>query len=130
MAEKGKWLFDKPQGPSIRNYSSQGTISQIQCEGCGTIHEELGQGDSSRRFIVFNGYEIVEECCGAYIDEFYDLYGEMFFRVWCNEFEQDSLAQKHLITRICIESMVKAWDKEAKRASEESDKILAQLPLE
>lgn len=39
--EARKWLFDKPQGPAKRGYSSQGTIGGILCEGCGTVHPDL-----------------------------------------------------------------------------------------
>ncbi len=126
--KKRKWLFNKPQGPSKKHYSSISTNGEILCQGCGTTHAELDLSDDSRRFLVFRGYQIVEECCGAYLDVLYDILGETFFGIWGNDFEQDPLANKHLLTRIYIQHMVTAWNKAAREASEGSDKILAQVP--
>lgn len=125
--EKRKTLFDKPQGPAKRRYSSQGTIRGLTCEGCGTEHPDLDSGDDSRTFLCILGYQIVAECCGAFLDEIFDQFGERFFEIWSNEFESDPLSKEHAITRIAIRDMVAAWQSAAHKAVAESAKVAAAL---
>jgi hypothetical protein len=128
--KKKRYLFDKPQGPSERPWHTTGggTIREVICKGCGTVHPERKSDDETYSLSWFLGHQIIDECCGAFLDQLYDCLGSDFFQARATDFEQDPLSRDHTFERITVETMVRAWSNAAEKAKTESTEVAAKVP--
>jgi len=86
-----KPLLDRPAGPSVRAWcnASTSTTRAVTCEACGTSYPKLDVSENGRRLSVFLGRLIVDECCGALLDQVYDESGEQMAARFLKEFAKD-----------------------------------------
>ena len=84
-----KLLFHDSFGPSKRQWPEKfvkKTTEQTQCEGCGVTHPKI-EGDTNEVYHIHNilGRNVILECCGGILDEFYANHGEEFYQVFAGE---------------------------------------------
>lgn len=85
----------KPLGPSKlgrgfgTNWNNQrmGCDGPVTCEICGTVHPR--DGDESYVVSIFLGRQVVEDCCGAILDQVYQESGEEFAIAFLKEFSKN-----------------------------------------
>ncbi len=76
-------LFAKPAGPTkLRKHSDMETQKATTCEICGTHHPDREKAYGLNKFL---GRWVVEECCGAVIDQVYYEHGEDFTIAYVKE---------------------------------------------
>ena len=120
---KRKDLFKKSQGGSEIPWclDGSGTDEPETCEGCGTVLKDGG----SRSTIL--GYTILDQCCGAYIDKLYAVFGERFAEQYLEEFAKDPLGELRSL-QYSIRPAVEAWDKAAKEEADKASATAAIVP--
>lgn len=93
-----KPILKKPAGPSEldRGYGIEwdrlriGTLRAVLCEICGKKHPKLDEkGEKHYTFDLFLGRQVIEECCGAIIDQAYRELGEVFVLAFLAEFAEN-----------------------------------------
>lgn len=125
---KGK-LFDEPQGPSKQEWATAGNrYDRAECEACGTVHHaEEGVAIPSS---MVGGVQIVDECCGAYLDKLYEDLGEDFFNRRSAEFRHKSLDAEYGRTRMELRDSALAWHSAADKQIRQADATVALIPEE
>lgn len=78
-------LLKSPAGPSQRQWSVMSTEAGAICHICGKEWEE-GERATLTRIL---GLQVVEECCGAVIDELFERFGEAFAIAFAEDMAED-----------------------------------------
>lgn len=114
----GQFLFDKPQGPSKKDWKSilEDTSEDIKCDGCGMNY--IGDRDvfiignpeykSKRHYYVeIIGKKLVLECCGAAVDKLSEriIDKEQILSEVFDALERDPLNPKYHDTWVRIETL-------------------------
>ena len=113
-------LLKKPAGESrlgksfgtCWNNMSCGVEGPVECGLCGTIHPNR---DQSYIISKFMGLEVVEECCGAALDQVYRESGEEFSIALFNEFSENPT---HPRFRVFLAELKDALVKASKKLAE------------
>lgn len=120
MEEKKGKLFDVPYGASKKSWGLSGkTTEHITCGACGTIHPCIKNSgpDEYYSYSRVGDVNIVDSCCGAYIDKLYEDLGEEFCIRTIKGFIQDPLAKKFDTIRRYLTLAMGAWNKATKKSS-------------
>jgi len=97
-----KPLFEKPVGPGKKHWGCIGTTSEVVCEICGTVHEELPEDACSYAIFNFLGYQVVGECCGALLDKIFEEIGDDCCTFFIEDFAEDPMDPRFLMLRFIL----------------------------
>ena len=129
MEERKGMLFDEPQGSSKQDWNTAGYLyNDVECRACGTVHH-FDEGEMVSCSWV-NGVQIVDQCCGAYIDQLYGDLGEEFFNRRAEEFMKNPLDSEYGRTRLELRDSVLAWHSAADKQIRQADATVALIPQE
>lgn len=88
-----KPFFEKPQGPSTINWGSQRTYEGVDCEFCGTTWEASEGSPVDWTFVL--GRQLVNECCGIFLDRLFEDLGQEFTRKYLHGMAEDPTNVKY-----------------------------------
>ncbi len=90
MSKDFEPIFDKPYGPSQRDWGMQRAEHELLCEMCG--NEVFGSEDMPVDWTMIGDRQLVDSCCGKLLDDVYESLGEKFVRTYLANFAQNPTA--------------------------------------
>lgn len=126
-----KPLVDKPLGPcetrKMWNNLHRGATHAVTCEICGTNHPELDSNDESYIISTFLGLQVIEECCGAILDQVYQESGEEFATAFLEEFAKNPTDSRFGVFLLVLKGTIAAAQRKSSEVMAEVSEMNDQL---